>query len=106
VPAAEPIGLLVVDMVGQNPQRLLGRVRESHPAQRVGNGLLAVRRVGCGPRLSRVHDDETGTAAAAVSIRFRTSSGCDTMATWFVEVSTVVAPIRFANNRCASGGIV
>src|SRR4051794_1999107 len=49
---------------------------------------------------------ETGTAAAAVSMRFRTSSGWETMATWFDDVSMVVAPIRLANDRSASGGIV
>ena len=34
-----------------------------------------------------------------------TSSGWETMATWLVETSTVVAPMRGANTRWASGGI-
>ena len=34
-----------------------------------------------------------------------TSSGWETIATWFVATSTVVAPMRWANSRSASGGI-
>src|SRR5690242_5658037 len=34
-----------------------------------------------------------------------TSSGWETMATWLVETSTLVAPMRGANCRWASGGI-
>ena len=44
-------------------------------------------------------------AAAAVSIIVTTSPGWDTIATWFVGTSVVVAPIRAANCRSASGGI-
>src|SRR6266498_2617441 len=44
-------------------------------------------------------------ACAAVSMSFTTSSGCETIATWFVGTSTVVAPMRLANRRSASGGI-
>src|SRR5258706_4115104 len=45
------------------------------------------------------------TDSAARSMRPATSSGCDTIATWLAEISTVVAPIRAANWRSASGGI-
>ena len=47
----------------------------------------------------------TGTAAAAVSMSSTTSSGWETIATWLVATSTVVAPMRWANSRSASGGI-
>src|SRR5512132_2528923 len=47
----------------------------------------------------------TPTDSAAVLTSFATSSGCDTIATWLVETSTVVAPMRLANCRSASGGI-
>src|SRR2546428_5989335 len=42
---------------------------------------------------------------AAVSMSFTTSSGWETIATWLVGTSTVVAPMRLANSRSASGGI-
>src|SRR5437660_9790676 len=41
---------------------------------------------------------------AAVSMSVATSSGCETIATWLDGTSTVVAPIRSANCRSASGG--
>src|SRR5215218_10250377 len=41
----------------------------------------------------------------AVLMSCRTSSGWETMATWLVGTSTVVAPMRAANCRWASGGI-
>src|SRR5712691_8631097 len=44
-------------------------------------------------------------ACVAVSMSFTTSSGWETIATWFVGTSTAVAPIRLANRRSASGGI-
>src|SRR5580704_2687984 len=34
-----------------------------------------------------------------------TSFGCETIATWLLGTSTVVAPIRLAKRRSASGGI-
>src|SRR5438132_12180501 len=42
---------------------------------------------------------------AAVSMSVATSSGWETIATWLDGTSTVVAPIRLANSRSASGGI-
>src|SRR4029077_8719330 len=47
----------------------------------------------------------TGTAWAAVLIRSTTSMGWETIATWLVGISTVVAPMRAANWRSASGGM-
>src|SRR6187401_581203 len=47
----------------------------------------------------------TATDSAAVLTSIVTSSGCDTIATWLVGTSTVVAPMRLANCRSASGGI-
>jgi len=44
-------------------------------------------------------------AAAAVSMSLTTSSGWETIGTWLVGTSTVVAPMRLANTRSASGGI-
>ena len=44
-------------------------------------------------------------ACAAISMSFTTSSGWETIARWFVGTSTVVAPMRLANRRSASGGI-
>jgi hypothetical protein len=44
-----------------------------------------------------------GTAWAVVVMRFSTSSGWETMATWLVETSMVVAPMRPPNCRCSSG---
>ena|SRR3989442_15815946 len=44
-------------------------------------------------------------ACAAVSMSCITSSGWETIARWFVGTSTVVAPMRLANRRSASGGI-
>src|ERR1700687_1944779 len=44
-------------------------------------------------------------ACAAVSMSLTTSCGWETIATWFVGTSTVVAPMRLANRRSASGGI-
>src|SRR5438270_13949430 len=45
------------------------------------------------------------TACAAVSMSCTTSSGWETIATWLAGTSTVVAPMRLANRRSASGGI-
>jgi hypothetical protein len=45
------------------------------------------------------------TARAALLISVTTSSGWDTIATWFVGTSVVVAFIRLANRRSASAGI-
>ena len=45
------------------------------------------------------------TAWAAVLMSCNTSSGRETMATWLVGTSTVVAPMRAANCRWASDGI-
>src|SRR6266487_839488 len=44
-------------------------------------------------------------ACAAVSMSCTTSSGWETIATWFVGTSTVAAPMRLANRRSASGGM-
>src|SRR6266700_5696192 len=44
-------------------------------------------------------------ARAAVSMSCTTSCGWETIATWLDGTSTVVAPIRLANRRSASGGI-
>src|SRR5260370_39396931 len=43
-------------------------------------------------------------ACVAVLMSFTTSSGCETIATWLDGTSMVVAPIRLANKRWASGG--
>src|SRR5205807_4702205 len=43
-------------------------------------------------------------ACVAVSMSFATSSGWETIATWLDGTSTVVAPMRLANRRWASGG--
>src|SRR5258705_13034389 len=50
---------------------------------------------------------QAGTAAAlaASTMSSVTSAGCDTIATWLDGTSTVVAPMRLANWRSASGGI-
>ena len=45
------------------------------------------------------------TVAAAVSISAATSAGCETIATWLEVSSVVVAPMRPANCRWASGGM-
>src|SRR6267143_3750073 len=45
------------------------------------------------------------TASAAFSTRSVTSCGCETIGTWLDGTSTVVAPMRDANSRSASGGI-
>ena len=44
-------------------------------------------------------------APAAFLMSCSTSSGWETMATWLVAISTLVAPTRGANCRWASGGI-
>jgi hypothetical protein len=47
-----------------------------------------------------------GTSLAADdSMSWATSSGWETIATWLDGTSTVVAPIRAANWRSASGGM-
>src|SRR6266699_4442128 len=43
-------------------------------------------------------------ACVAVSMSFTTSSGWETIATWLDGTSTVLAPMRLANRRWASGG--
>ena len=56
----------------------------------------------------RVVDDARAVGAAVQRCpeqARRTSSGWETIATWFEETSTVVAPMRLANSRSASGGI-
>ena len=45
------------------------------------------------------------TASAAVLTSWATSSGWETIATWPAGTSTVLAPMRLANCRSASGGI-
>lgn len=45
------------------------------------------------------------TSVAARAISSATSVGWDTIATWLEGISTVVAPMRAANWRSASGGI-
>jgi hypothetical protein len=45
------------------------------------------------------------TLVAAISMSCTTASGWETMATWLVATSTVVAPMRLANWRSASGGM-
>ncbi|HEU4865214.1 MAG TPA: hypothetical protein VFT76_03100 [Actinomycetota bacterium] len=45
------------------------------------------------------------TEAAALSISSATSAERETIATWLDGISLVVAPIRWANCRSASGGI-
>jgi AcrR family transcriptional regulator len=47
----------------------------------------------------------TGTPLAAVSVRFTTLCGWETMATWLLGTSTVLAPMRLANMRSTSGGM-
>ena len=47
----------------------------------------------------------TGTACTAFSIRLVTRSGWETMTTWLDFTSSVVARIRCAKARSASGGI-
>jgi hypothetical protein len=44
----KPIGLIAINEVWQNPQRLVSCVCESHLAQRVSHGLLAGLRAGFG----------------------------------------------------------
>src|SRR2546428_6162529 len=44
------------------------------------------------------------TACVAVLMSCTTSSGWETIATWLAGTSTVVAPMRLANRRWASGG--
>src|SRR5712691_9560675 len=44
------------------------------------------------------------TACAAVLMSCTTSCGGETIATWLDGTSTVVAPMRLANRRSASGG--
>src|SRR3984885_322915 len=44
-------------------------------------------------------------ASAALTMSAATSPGCETIATWLDGTSTVVAPMRAANCRSASGGI-
>ncbi|HEY1625200.1 MAG TPA: hypothetical protein VGG16_15515, partial [Streptosporangiaceae bacterium] len=46
-----------------------------------------------------------GKDSAALLISAATSSGWDTIATWLEATSMVVAPMRLANIRSASGGI-
>lgn len=97
-------------------QRLLiSRNGDARPSSMYGDEYLArpdllrrrgPAREGARPELSFAYDVEARTASAAVSMSVSTSSGWETMATWFVDVSMVVAPIRLANNRSASGGIV
>src|SRR6476660_7293594 len=48
---------------------------------------------------------ETPICSAAVAISCATSVGCETIGTWLEGTSVVVAPIRVANWRSASGGI-
>src|SRR2546427_11464763 len=57
------------------------------------------------PFVARQRAAAAPTAAAAFSISSATSSGWETIATWLDGISTVVAPIRDANMRSASGGI-
>src|SRR6266516_3936016 len=45
------------------------------------------------------------TASAADSMSWATSPGWETIGTWLEGISTVVAPMREANCRSASGGI-
>src|SRR5258708_38926234 len=48
---------------------------------------------------------DRGQVSAAVLMSWATSSGCETIATWLDGTSTVVAPMRLAKWRSASGGI-
>src|ERR1700722_15071745 len=56
-------------------------------------------------RLTPAQAGAAPAVAAAVSIRSATSVGWETIATWLEGAPTVVAPIRAANRRSASGGI-
>src|SRR2546422_11470650 len=56
------------------------------------------------PFVARQRAAAAPTAAAAFSISSATSAGWETIATWLDGISTVVAPIRDANMRSASGG--
>ena len=50
--------------------------------------------------------DYLAAARAASMITFATASGLDTIGTWLVGTSVVVAPIFFASARCAPGSIM
>ena len=43
--------------------------------------------------------------STAIVVSLMTSSGCETIATWLLATSTVVAPMRLAKRRSASGGM-
>ena len=73
------------------------------PAARPAPGPGVLRGKALDPELSYAYDCEARTASAAVSMSFRTSSGWETMAMWFVDVSMVVAPIRSSPARLATG---
>ena len=43
------------------------------------------------------------TAFAALRMTSSTRAGLESMGTWLLAVSTVMAPMRFATERCSSG---
>ncbi len=72
--------------------------------------ICSIMAVSCAKSASAQLTAEDATQAvtatcAAVSMSFTTAAGWETIARWFVGTSTVVAPMRLANRRSASGGI-
>src|SRR5476649_1861955 len=62
-------------------------------------------RTSCQGAVGRAAGPDYATPSTAASMSATTSSGCDTIATWLDGTPTVVAPIRSANERSASGGM-
>src|SRR5580704_6501379 len=63
-------------------------------------------RKGCFAQLTTQDVAQAVTAACAAALMSCTTScGWETIATWLDGTSTVVAPMRLANRRWASGGI-
>ena len=86
--------LLADPAVGSRRQEIARRVDINHRHRNPQSSLLATRLSGRGmPR----------TAFAAFRITSSTSSGLESIGTWLLSGSVVVAPMRFATNRSRSG---
>ena len=87
------------------PGRAGSSASSAYVDHRAGDPGARPIRVAVSPRSMPRRGTSPDTPATAASISATTSSGWDTIGTWLDATSTVVAPMRAANGRPASGGI-
>src|SRR5258708_793215 len=78
------------------------------PADGLGRGRLVLKHVPVLGELAVLDADDVGVAPALAAARITSSTapGLESMGTWLLSTSTVVAPIRRAADRCSSGWTV